>query len=174
MHIADLSKGMLGANGIVGGGPPLICGAALTAKVLETDDVAVAFIGDGASNQGTTLESLNLAGVWKLPAIFVVEDNGMGEATASEWAVAGSQVKRAEGFGMPARQVDGHDFFAVYDAAREAIERARGRRGAEPAPRQAQPLLRPLRRRRHDLSAARTRSTRSARAGLPRDLPRSA
>ena len=129
MHIADLSKGMLGANGIVGGGPPLICGAALTAKVLETDDVAVAFIGDGASNQGTTLESLNLASVWKLPAIFVVEDNGMGEATASEWAVAGSQVKRAEGFGMPARQVDGHDFFAVYDAAREAIERARAGEG---------------------------------------------
>ena len=71
MHIADLSKGMLGANGIVGGGPPLICGAALSAKVLGTGGVAVSFLGDGASNQGTTLESYNLAGVWKLPAIFV-------------------------------------------------------------------------------------------------------
>src|ERR1039457_2950695 len=76
MHIADLSKGMLGANGIVGGGPPLICGAALTAKTLKTGGVAVAFVGDGGSNQGTTLESYNLAKVWNLPAIFVVEDNG--------------------------------------------------------------------------------------------------
>ncbi len=79
MHIADLSKGMLGANGIVGGGPPLICGAGLTAKVLGTGGVAIAFLGDGASNQGTTLESYNLASVWKLPAIFVIEDNGYAE-----------------------------------------------------------------------------------------------
>jgi acetoin:2,6-dichlorophenolindophenol oxidoreductase subunit alpha len=125
MHIADLSKGMLGANGIVGGGPPLICGAALSAKVLGTGGVAVSFIGDGASNQGTTLESYNLAGVWKLPAIFVVEDNGYAESTASSYAVAGSQAARAEGFGMPCQVVDGHDFFAVYDAARTAIDRAR-------------------------------------------------
>jgi TPP-dependent pyruvate/acetoin dehydrogenase alpha subunit len=129
MHIADLSKGMLGANGIVGGGPPLICGAALTAKVLGTGGVAVAFIGDGASNQGTTLESYNLASVWKLPAIFVVEDNGYAEATASAWSVSGSQLKRAEGFGMPGREVDGHDVFAVYEAAREVIERARAGEG---------------------------------------------
>src|SRR3984957_13475580 len=87
MHIADLSKGMLGANGIVGGGPPLICGAALSGKGLGTGGVAVSFIGDGASNQGTTLESYNLAGVWKLPAIFVVEDNGYAESTASSYAV---------------------------------------------------------------------------------------
>ncbi len=79
MHIADLSKGMLGANGIVGGGPPLICGAALTAKTLKTGGVAVAFVGDGGSNQGTTLESYNLAKVWNLPAIFIVEDNGYAE-----------------------------------------------------------------------------------------------
>ena len=95
MHIADLSKGMLGANGIVGGGPPLICGAALTAKVMKTGGVAVAFLGDGASNQGTTLESYNLASVWNLPAVFVVEDNGYAEATSSSYAVAGSQVERA-------------------------------------------------------------------------------
>ena len=125
MHIADLSKGMMGANGIVGGGPPLICGAALTAKTLKTGGVAVAFVGDGASNQGTTFESYNLAKVWNLPAVFVVEDNGYAEATASAWSVAGSQVGRGQGFGIPSTQVDGSDFFAVWEAAREAIERAR-------------------------------------------------
>ncbi len=129
MHIADLSKGMLGANGIVGGGPPLICGAALTAKYLKTGGVAVAFVGDGGSNQGTTLESYNLANVWKLPVVFVVEDNGYAEATASAWSVAGSQLGRAAGFGMPGTLVDGFDFFAVYEAARTAIERARAGEG---------------------------------------------
>jgi pyruvate dehydrogenase E1 component alpha subunit len=87
--------------------------------------VAVAFIGDGASNQGTTLESLNLAKVWDLPAIFVCEDNGYAESTSSSYAVAGSQIERARGFGIPAEEVDGFDFFAVHDAARTAIERAR-------------------------------------------------
>jgi pyruvate dehydrogenase E1 component alpha subunit len=129
MHIADLSKGMLGANGIVGGGPPLICGAALSAKVNKTGGVAVAFLGDGASNQGTTLESYNLAKVWRLPAIFVVEDNGYAESTSSSYAVAGSQVERARGFGMPAQEVDGFDFFAVHDVADTAIERARAGEG---------------------------------------------
>ncbi|HJS86098.1 MAG TPA: thiamine pyrophosphate-dependent dehydrogenase E1 component subunit alpha [Acetobacteraceae bacterium] len=131
MHIADLSKGMLGANGIVGGGPPLICGAALTAKVKKTGGVAVAFLGDGASNQGTTLESLNLATVWQLPAIFVVEDNGYAESTASSYSVGGSQAKRAEGFGMPCHEVDGFDFFAVHEAAGAAISLAR--RGGGPS-----------------------------------------
>ncbi len=125
MHIADLSKGMMGANGIVGGGPPLICGAALTAKTLKTGGVAIAFVGDGASNQGTTFESYNLAKVWNLPAIFIVEDNGYAESTGSRWSVAGSQVGRGQGFGMPAVEVDGSDFFAVWEASREAIERAR-------------------------------------------------
>ncbi|MEQ8968601.1 MAG: thiamine pyrophosphate-dependent dehydrogenase E1 component subunit alpha [Azospirillaceae bacterium] len=125
MHIADLAKGMMGANGIVGGGPPLICGAALTAKTLKTGGVAIAFVGDGASNQGTTFESYNLANIWKLPVVFVVEDNGYAEATSSKYSVAGTQVDRAKGFGMPAVEVDGHDFFAVWEAAREAIERAR-------------------------------------------------
>jgi pyruvate dehydrogenase E1 component alpha subunit len=129
MHIADLSKGMMGANGIVGGGPPLICGAALTAKTLKTGGVAIAFVGDGASNQGTTFEAYNLAKVWNLPAIFVVEDNGYAESTASTWSVGGSQVDRAKGFGMPAQEVDGHDFFAVWEAAREAIDRARNGEG---------------------------------------------
>jgi pyruvate dehydrogenase E1 component alpha subunit len=125
MHIADLEKGMMGANGIVGGGPPLICGAALTAKTLKTGGVAIAFVGDGGSNQGTTFESYNLAKVWNLPAIFVVEDNGYAESTGSAWSVGGTQLGRAEGFGMPGYQVDGTDFFAVYEVAREVIERAR-------------------------------------------------
>jgi pyruvate dehydrogenase E1 component alpha subunit len=125
MHIADLSKGMMGANGIVGGGPPLICGAALAAKTLKTGGVAIAFVGDGGSNQGTTFESYNLAKIWNLPAIFIVEDNGYAESTASKWSVGGSQVGRGNGFGMPSMEVDGSDFFAVYDAARETIERAR-------------------------------------------------
>jgi TPP-dependent pyruvate/acetoin dehydrogenase alpha subunit len=125
MHIADLSKGMLGANGIVGGGPPLICGAALSAKTLRTGGVAIAFVGDGGSNQGTTLESMNLAKAWNLPAIFVFEDNGYAESTASSWSVSGDLVERGKAYGIPSRRVDGHDFFEVWDAAREAIERAR-------------------------------------------------
>src|SRR5574341_1328378 len=88
MHIADLSKGMLGANGIVGGGPPLACGAALAAKKLRTGGVAVTFVGDGGANQGTTLESLNLASIWSLPCIFVVENNGYAEATSCKYAGA--------------------------------------------------------------------------------------
>jgi acetoin:2,6-dichlorophenolindophenol oxidoreductase subunit alpha len=125
MHIADLSKGMLGANGIVGGGPPLICGAALAAKTNKTGGVAIAFVGDGGSNQGTTFESYNLAKVWNLPAIFIVEDNGYAESTASKWSVGGSQVGRGNGFGLPSMEVDGSDFFVVDEAAREAIDRAR-------------------------------------------------
>ena len=109
MHIADLGRGMLGANGIVGGSPPIACGAALTAKVLGTRDVAVAFTGDGGVNQGTTAESLNLARVWNLPVIFVVEDNGFGEATASSFATAGDIVRRAAGYDMPGVKVDGVD-----------------------------------------------------------------
>jgi len=130
MHIADLSKGMLGANGIVGGGPPLICGTALAAKLKGTGGVSVGFFGDGASNQGTTLESMNLASVWNLPAIFVAENNGYAESTASTWSVASDNIAdRAAGFGMPGVIVDGFDFFAVHEAASEAIARARERGG---------------------------------------------
>lgn len=126
MHIADLSKGMMGANGIVGGGPPLVCGAALAAKKLGTGGVAVAFFGDGASNQGTTMESLNLASVWNLPCVFVVENNGYAEATSSKYSVAcDDAADRAGAFNMPGVVVDGHDFFAVYEAAGEAVKRAR-------------------------------------------------
>ena len=126
MHIADLSKGMLGANGIVGGGPPLICGTALAAKIKETGGVSVAFFGDGASNQGTTLEAMNLASVWNLPAIFVAENNGYAETTSSTWSVASDNIAdRAAGFGMPGVIVDGFDFFAVHEAASEAVTKAR-------------------------------------------------
>ncbi|MCI2417209.1 thiamine pyrophosphate-dependent dehydrogenase E1 component subunit alpha [Saccharopolyspora sp. K220] len=126
MHIADLSKGMLGANGIVGGGPPLICGTALAGKLAGNGAVSVAFFGDGASNQGTTLEAMNLASVWNLPAVFVAENNGYAEATASRWSVASDNIAdRAAGFGMPGVIVDGFDFFAVHEAAGEAVARAR-------------------------------------------------
>jgi acetoin:2,6-dichlorophenolindophenol oxidoreductase subunit alpha len=126
MHIADVDRGMLGANGIVGGGPPMICGVGLSAKVRGTDQVGVAFVGDGGSNQGTFLESLNLSSVWELPCVFVVENNGYAEATPSMYHLGQPDVaKRADGFGLPGVVVDGHDFFAVYEAAGEAISRAR-------------------------------------------------
>jgi TPP-dependent pyruvate/acetoin dehydrogenase alpha subunit len=131
MHIADLSKGMLGANGIVGGGPPLVCGVGLTAKVKGTDQVAVSFTGDGGSNQGTFLESLNLAAAWHLPVVFVVENNGYAEATPPTYHQSGVDVaKRADGFGLPGVTIDGFDFFAVHEAAGEAIRRAREGGGA--------------------------------------------
>jgi acetoin:2,6-dichlorophenolindophenol oxidoreductase subunit alpha len=126
MHIADLDKGMLGANGIVGGGPPLVCGVGLTAKVKKTDQVAVSFTGDGGSNQGTFLESLNLAAAWHLPCVFVVENNGYAESTSSTFHQSGIDVaKRGDGFGLPGVVVDGFDFFAVHEVAGEAIRRAR-------------------------------------------------
>ncbi|MGZ8634873.1 MAG: thiamine pyrophosphate-dependent dehydrogenase E1 component subunit alpha [Solirubrobacteraceae bacterium] len=131
MHIADLSKGMLGANGIVGGGPPLVCGVGLTAKVRGSDQVAVSFTGDGGSNQGTFLESLNLAAAWHLPVVFVVENNGYAESTSPNFHQNGvDMIKRADGFGLPGVSVDGFDFFAVHEAAGEAIARARSGGGA--------------------------------------------
>lgn len=125
LHIADLRRGMLGANGIVGAGAPITCGAALSAKLLGKGQVAVAFAGDGAMNEGAMAESFNLAKIWELPVIFAIEDNGFGEATANSFASAGNFVKRAEGYDIPAMEVDGTDFFAVYTAANEAISRAR-------------------------------------------------
>ncbi len=126
MHIADLDKGMLGANGIVGGGPPLVCGVGLSAKVRGTRQVAISFTGDGGANQGTIFESMNLASVWDLPVIFCIENNGYAEATAQAFSSKGIDIaKRADGFSMPGIVVDGHDFFAVHEAAGEAIARAR-------------------------------------------------
>ncbi|WP_306441007.1 thiamine pyrophosphate-dependent dehydrogenase E1 component subunit alpha [Methyloversatilis sp. XJ19-13] len=126
MHIADLDVGMLGANGIVGGGGPLICGTALASKLRGSNNVGVCFFGDGASNQGTIFEAMNLAAVWKLPVIFVGENNGYAEATASKFSVACENIAdRASAFGMPGVITDGFDFFAVHEAAGEAIKRAR-------------------------------------------------
>lgn len=126
MHISDLNVGMLGANGIVGGGPPLAVGAALSAKLLKTGAVSVAFLGDGASNQGTVAEALNMAVVLKVPAIFVIENNGYGEFTAAEYHCGGIDLReRAASFGLRAESVDGSDFFAVYEAAGELVRRAR-------------------------------------------------
>jgi len=132
MHIADVSKGMLGANGIVGGGPPLACGAALSAKVLGTDQVCVCFFGDGAAEEGTFHESLNLASIWKLPVIFVAENNGFAESTPVSYHCAIENIAdRAASYGIPGASVDGMDVFAVYEAAQEAINRAR--RGLGPS-----------------------------------------
>jgi TPP-dependent pyruvate/acetoin dehydrogenase alpha subunit len=126
MHIADLDLGMMGANGILGAGAPLVCGAALASKYKKDGSVAVSFVGDGASNAGNFLESLNLAAVWELPAIFVVENNAYAQSTSRDYATAvDSYVDRASGFGMPGVAVDGTDFFAVYEAAGEMIARAR-------------------------------------------------
>lgn len=126
MHIADLSKGMMGANGILGAGAPLICGAALAAKFRGRGEVGITFAGDGAANQGTFLESLNLAAVWNLPVIFVIENNGYAEATSRSYGTAvDSYIDRAAGFGLPGVTVDGTDFFAVYETAGELIRRAR-------------------------------------------------
>lgn len=124
-HIADLRKGMLGANGIVAGGAPITCGAALSAKLRGTGQVAVAFAGDGAMNEGVMSESFNLAKIWALPIIFAIENNGYGEATANEHVSAGSFTRRAESFDIPSAEVDGTDVFAVYEVARIAVERAR-------------------------------------------------
>lgn len=130
MHIADLEKGMLGANGIVGAGAPLAAGAALAAKLKGSDTVAVAFFGDGGSNEGAVFEAMNLASVWNLPCIFVAENNGYAEATASNWSVACDHIAdRAAGFGMPGVTVDGFDFFAVHEAAAAAVARARAGEG---------------------------------------------
>jgi pyruvate dehydrogenase E1 component alpha subunit len=126
MHIADFEKGMLGANGVAAGGAPLACGSALTAKVLGRDQVSVAFVGDGAANQGSFAESLTLATVWHLPVVFVVEDNFYAQATGTRYHLRGLDVaRRAEAYGMPAVVVDGTDWFAVREAAGDAVERAR-------------------------------------------------
>ncbi|MBP5059969.1 thiamine pyrophosphate-dependent dehydrogenase E1 component subunit alpha [Pseudomonas chlororaphis] len=131
MHIADFEKGMLGANGIVvGTGTPLVVGAVLAARLQGTDGVSVVFFGDGGSNEGAVFEAMNMASVWNLPCLFVAENNGYAEATASNWSVVCDHIAdRAAGFGMPGVMVDGFDFFAVHEAAGAAVERARAGEG---------------------------------------------
>ncbi|TGA98194.1 thiamine pyrophosphate-dependent dehydrogenase E1 component subunit alpha [Sporolactobacillus shoreae] len=131
MHIADVSKGMLGANGIVGAGLPLAIGAGLTAKVKKTDDVAVCFFGDGASNHGTFHEAVNMAAIWKLPVLFVCENNGFGEASTFDYAAATDRISEyAKAYKIVGETVDGRDLPSVYEAAGNAV--ARARRGEGP------------------------------------------
>ena len=132
MHIADFSKGMLGANAIVGASIPLAVGAALTAKYQgkEKDSIGVAFFGDGASSQGVLHESMNLASIWKLPVIFACENNQYAEATPSWYAVSVEDIAdRAASYNIPGVIVDGMDVFQVYEAAEEAVKRAREGKG---------------------------------------------
>jgi acetoin:2,6-dichlorophenolindophenol oxidoreductase subunit alpha len=132
MHIADFSKGMLGANAIVGGGPPIAVGAAIACKLRGNKSVSVAFGGDGSANQGTVFEAMNMAVVLKVPAIFVMENNGYSEHTGASYAVgSGDLAARARAFGMPAERVDGAEFHEVYDAMGRAVERAK--RGEGPS-----------------------------------------
>jgi pyruvate dehydrogenase E1 component alpha subunit len=126
MHIADVEKGMLGANGIVGGGIPLAIGAALSAKVRKSGGVSISYFGDGATNQGAFHESLNLASILKLPVVFVIENNGYGEATPVAYHVNIKDLAaRAASYGIPGVIADGMDFFDVFEKAKAAIERAR-------------------------------------------------
>ena len=130
MHLADFSVGMLGASGIVGGGIPQAVGAGLSIKLRGTDQVAVSFFGDGASNQGTFHESLNLAAIWKLPVIFVCENNQYAESTpVSKVMLVKNIADRATAYGVTGVVVDGMDAAAVYEAVKEAVRRARKGKG---------------------------------------------
>ncbi|MFN8488285.1 MAG: thiamine pyrophosphate-dependent dehydrogenase E1 component subunit alpha [Caldilineaceae bacterium] len=130
MHITDPDVGMLGATGIVGGGIPIATGAALSAQLRGSDQVAVSFFGDGAINSGDFHESLNQAGVWKLPVIYVCENNFYAFSVAVERASAITTLAdRAAAYGFPGIAVDGNDVLAVYAAARAAVERARRNEG---------------------------------------------
>lgn len=130
MHVADLAKGILGANGIVGAGLSIAAGAAFGAKLDGAGQqgqgtVSVAFFGDGASNQGVLMETLNLASLWRLPLIFVCENNGFSEFTPAGQVTAGRIADRARAFAIPAEEVDGNDVTEVWRAAGEAVARAR-------------------------------------------------
>jgi acetoin:2,6-dichlorophenolindophenol oxidoreductase subunit alpha len=130
MHIVDYSLGILGANGIVGGGIPIATGSALAARVTKRDDVTACFFGDGAANEGTFHEGLNLAGVLKLPAIYVCENNGYQVFTSMESVTAGKSIAgRAAAYGMPGFAIDGNDVLEVYRHASEAVARARNGEG---------------------------------------------
>lgn len=131
MHIADIDKGMLGANGMVGGGFPIAVGAGLRNKYLKTDDVAICFFGDGASNEGTFHEGINMAAIWDLPVVFVCENNSFAEATPMTYSCGSKTIaERSVAYGIPGVRVNGKDLVEVYEAAGEAI--ARARRGEGP------------------------------------------
>lgn len=126
MHIADINKGMLGANGVVGSNIPVATGVALSAKVRGSDQVSVVFFGDGASSQGSLHESMNIASIWKLPVLFVCENNRYAESTPFEYAVAGGSIaNRAAGYDMPGVLVDGQSALDMFEVGKEAVARAR-------------------------------------------------
>lgn len=126
MHLTDTSVGSIGESAIVGGGISLATGAALSAQVRGTDQVALSFFGDGAVNEGAFHESLNMAAVWKLPVIYFCENNRYAAVTAAASTHGQPDVaRRAEGYGMPGVIVDGQDFEAVFRATAEAVTRAR-------------------------------------------------
>jgi pyruvate dehydrogenase E1 component alpha subunit len=129
MHIASPATGNLGANAIVGGSIPIATGAALSAKVRKTKQVAVCFFGDGALNQGVLLESMNLAAVWQLPVIYACENNQYGEYTPAKRVTAGDIEMRGRALDVRTARVDGMDVLAVYEAATEAVEEARSGKG---------------------------------------------
>jgi len=130
MHVADIDKGILGANGIVAGGPPISVGSALAAKIRKNGKVAVSFSGDGSVNQGTCFEAMNMAVVLQAPAVFVIENNYYSEHTNISYAVGCDDLKaRTEAFGFPVFVADGADFFAVHEAAGKAIAHARAGNG---------------------------------------------
>ncbi|MGX6977892.1 thiamine pyrophosphate-dependent dehydrogenase E1 component subunit alpha [Vagococcus elongatus] len=126
MHIADIDKGMLGANGMVGGGFAIAAGAGLRNKYLKTDDVVVCFFGDGASNEGSFHEGINLAAIWNLPVVFVCENNMFAEATPISYSSGSKTIAdRSVAYGIPGVRIDGKDLMAVYEEAGKAIDRAR-------------------------------------------------
>ena len=131
MHIADQDTGNLGANGIVGGSTAIVAGAGLSARMRGTDEVAVAFFGDGALGQGQLYESMNMAALWKLPVLYVCENNQYGEYTPNDQTIAGEILDRARAFGIPAHEVDGQDIREVSRVAGEAV--AAARRGDGPS-----------------------------------------
>lgn len=129
MHVADVARGMLGANGIVGGGIGLAVGAAWSMQLAGNDRVAVAFFGDGGANQGVVAEALNVAALWKLPLLFVCENNGYSEFSRSDAVTAGGIAERARPYGIPWARIDGNDVGEVWRNAARAIARARGGEG---------------------------------------------
>lgn len=130
MHIADFSIGILGANGVVGGGFPIIVGAGLSAKLRKTDQVGIVFFGDGAANRGTFHEACNMAAIWKLPIVFVCENNLYASTTPSAYSLAGGSVaERARAYGIKGYVTDGNNVLEVREVVGEAVARARNGEG---------------------------------------------
>jgi len=130
MHIADFSIGILGANGVVGGGFPIIIGAGLSIKLRKTDQVGLVFFGDGAANRGTFHEAANMAAIWKLPVIFVCENNLYASTTPADYSLAGGSIAgRASAYGIPGYNADGNDILEVREIVGKAVKRARDGKG---------------------------------------------